>query len=140
MHPEGSEELKALRLVFAKLVELEKKIDLLSAPAAQAQMKMKAGSRPVNPMHALLQGRMLAEWMKVRGNRYEFHPRDAKAIASLLKRAMPMDEMVARWTFAFKNGCDSIFIFDMNFNKWSPSLQSTRPQVDGGTDLYSENP
>lgn len=137
---EHEEVMEALRRLWSKLADLEKKVDSLFTPKGQAAMKLAgAGAKkPPNPAHTLLQGRLLKTWVDVKGVRYAFAARDAKGIADLLRRAIPMDQLVARWVYAIKNGCDSIHSFEMNFNRWDPSVESNRPVVDGTTDLYAE--
>lgn len=138
------EVLNAMRTLWVKLDQVEKKLDaMIVLPPPPAQMKQVELVRPKqtrkpNPMHTLLQGRLLSVWSATKGGKYGFAGRDAKAIADLLKRATSVDVLVARWTYAIKHGCDSIFSFEMNFNKWDPSVGSNRPVVEGATDLYAE--
>ena len=136
--------MEAQRLIYAKLQQLEKKLDVLLGPADGPQgdlgLKGRKGRKPPNPQHMLLQGRLISEWFRGMGSKYVFSPRDARAISQLLKRGQSMDELIGRWAYAFKHGSTSIFDFEMNFNKYAPSLQSNRPQVAGSTDLYKETP
>jgi len=133
---EHEEVMEALRKLWTKVADLEKAI---LAPNPQLAMKVAGrGKKPPNPLHTLLQGRLLADWRKVKLSQYQFAGRDAAAIRDLLKRSIPVDMLVARWNYAIKNGCDSVFSFEMNFNKWDPSQGSNRPVVEGTTDLYAE--
>lgn len=134
---EHEETMDALRKLWAKVDALEK---LLTTPKGQQAMKVagKAMRKPPNPLHTVLQGRLLQVWREVKPSKYAFAGRDAAAIRDLLRRGIPNDVLVARWGYAIKNGCDSIFSFEMNFNKWDPSVGSNRPVVEGTTDLYAE--
>lgn len=138
-----SRDKEPLRLIWAKLVQMEKKIDALTPAVTgvgQASLALPgAGKRkPGNPEHTLLQGRLTAAWLKAKGQRYSFEGgKDAKAISQLLKRGMTIDQLVARWEWAFKNGCVSIFDFNVNFNRYVPVQATHRPQVSGGVDLYA---
>lgn len=132
-------EKEPLRIIWKKLVEIEAKVDALKAPATQATLPLATGKKKTNPNHVLLQGRLIQAWLKAKGQRYSFASgRDSKGVAGLLKRGMTNDELVARWEYAIKNGCDSIFNFEMNFNRYVPVSATSRPQVAGGTDLYEK--
>lgn len=133
--PSLADVLDAQRKLYAKLLELEKKIDALSLKPEKRLLEGGGGRKP-NPQHSLLQGRLLAEWLRAKGARYEFSGRDAKAIAGLLKRSLGLEEVVTRWVYAVKNGCVSIFEFEMNLNKYTPVRESAREQVKPGDDLY----
>lgn len=136
--PTASDVLAALRELWKKLATVETKVDQLLQSQAKLAFKTGKVAKP-NPQQALLVGKMTAAWLKAKGIKYEWHPRDAKGAQSLLKRGMTIDELVARWEWAFKNGCNSVADFDLNFNKWQPSSPSNRPQVSAGDDLYKEN-
>lgn len=134
--PTLADVLEAQRATYRKLLEIERKLDKAEAQGSLGVVA--SGKKKPNPQHVLLQGRLLSEWLKAKGEKYSFAPRDAKAISSLLKRSMTIDELVARWCFAFKNGCSSIFEFEMNFNKYIVVRETGREQVTAGVDLYSE--
>lgn len=139
--PTLADVLEALRKVYAKLLEVERRLQALEPskhPAARAAGQLIETKRSVkpNPEHALLRAKLMAAWAQIKGSNYTFDGRDANAVAKLLKRSLTHEEIVARWSRAIGEGCGSIYLFDLNFAKWAPSTTSNRPVVAG--DVYGD--
>lgn len=130
--------LNALREHWKKIDALEKKIDkLLAERPQQDRLSLPGSTKTKNPQHALLRGKLLAAWAKTKGSKYSFEGRDAKALASLLRRGLELPAIEAQWVRAMKAGCASIFAFDMNFNAYNAVEGSTTRPSAAGTDLYA---
>lgn len=126
--------MDALRQVYAKLLELERRFD------QQPQLALGAGrrARAPDPKHALLKGKMMAVWLRVKGSAYSFDKKDAAALKNLLKRGKTLDELVAQWERAVADNVGSIHVFDLNFSRYAPSTRTDRQVVRAGEDAYQE--
>lgn len=132
--PTLADVMDGLRKVYGKLLELERRMD------AQTSLGLAGGKRAKapDPQHALLRGKLLAIWLKVKGSAYSFDGKDAAALRNLLKRGLAIEELEARWSRAIADGVGSLHVFDLNFSKYAPSTTNARPVLKAGQDAYQE--
>lgn len=126
--------LFAQRELYKKFQALEAKVDKLINTQAAMRLPGAKVKKPPNPEFTVLKTKLEMAWHRRNGSKYEFSGKDAKGVAALLKRGKTIDEILIRWDTALQAGCSSILLFELNFAKWAPVEQSTRPMVTG--DIY----
>jgi len=125
--PTLADVLDAQRKTYAKLLDIERLVTSLTNP----QGSLAPRKSKTDPQHALLRTKMMRVWSTAKGSNYVFDGKDARAIAGLLKKSLPIDEVLARWERAVAAGCGSMRAFEANISNYAATTANARPVVTG---------